>query len=313
VESAAGRLLRVLSLLQSRPTWTAEELAERLEVTTRTVRRDITRLRELGYPVVAAPGRFGGYQLGRGGAHPPRLLTHDEAVAVGLQAAAHGGVSGIEEAAVAALAKLEQVLPVTLRDRLQALQAATVPLRGPEGPAVQPDALVVVAQGCRRLERLRFGYVDGSGQASERTVEPYRLVHHQRRWYLVARDRDRDAWRTFRMDRIREPVLTGHRFVRTEEPDAAAMVAEGLALGAYSIQAVVLLLIPPEEAAREVPRTVGTLEPHEEGTLLRIGGNDLRWISTYLLTLQCPFRVIDPPELRDDLRALARAILRDHR
>jgi predicted DNA-binding transcriptional regulator YafY len=305
----------VLSLLQSRPTWTAEELAERLEITTRTVRRDITRLRDLGYPVLAAPGRFGGYQLGRGGSLPPLLLSDDEAVAVavGLRAAAHGGVSGIEEAAVAALAKLEQVLPVALRERLQALHAATVALTGGTGPSVDPNALIIVAQGCRRLERLTFDYVDSNGQETQRAVEPYRLVHHQRRWYLVARDRDRDDWRTFRVDRIRQPVLTGHRFLRDEEPDAAAMVAEGLAVGAYSIQATVLLDATHEEAAAEIPRTVGSLEPHQEGTLLRIGGSDLRWIANYLVSLRCPYRVLDPPELRDELRALGRQLLRDHR
>jgi len=314
MESPAGRLLRLLSLLQMKPTWTAEELADRLAITTRTVRRDVTRLRDLGYPVLAAPGRFGGYQLGPGGALPPLLLSDDEAVAVaiGLRAAANGGVIGIEDAALAALAKLEQVLPVPLRERLQALHAATVPLVGGSGPSVDPDALVLVAQGCRRLERLRFQYLDGSGQHSERSVEPFRLVPVRRRWYLVARDRDRDDWRTFRVDRIQDPVLTGHRFVRTEEPDAAAMVAEGLAVGAYSLQATVVLLVPHREAAAEIPRTVGSLEPHEDGTLLRIGGSDLRWLATYLAALPFGFRVLDPPELRDELRALGRRLVRDH-
>ena len=314
MESPAGRLLRLLSLLQMKPTWTAEELADRLAITTRTVRRDVTRLRDLGYPVLAAPGRFGGYQLGPGGALPPLLLSDDEAVAVaiGLRAAANGGVIGIEDAALAALAKLEQVLPVPLRERLQALHAATVPLVGGSGPSVDPDALVLVAQGCRRLERLRFEYLDGSGQRSERSVEPFRLVPVRRRWYLVARDRDRDDWRTFRVDRIQDPVLTGHRFVRAEEPDAAAMVAEGLAVGAYSLQATVVLLVPHREAAAEIPRTVGSLEPHDDGTLLRIGGSDLRWLATYLAALPFGFRVLDPPELRDELRALGRRLVRDH-
>ena len=199
-----------------------------------------------------------------------------------------------------------------MRERLQALHAATVPLVAGSGPSVDPDALVLVAQGCRRLERLRFQYLDGSGQRSERSVEPFRLVPVRRRWYLVARDRDRDDWRTFRVDRIQEPVLTGHRFIRTEEPDAAAMVAEGLAVGAYSLQAAVVLLVPHQEAAAEIPRTVGSLEPHEEGTLLRIGGSDLRWLATYLAALPFGFRVLDPPELRDELRSLGRRLVRDH-
>jgi predicted DNA-binding transcriptional regulator YafY len=143
-------------------------------------------------------------------------------------------------------------------------------------------------------------------------VEPFRLVPVRRRWYLVARDRDRDDWRTFRVDRIQEPVLTGHRFIRTEEPDAAAMVAEGLAVGAYSLQATVVLLVPHQEAAAEIPRTVGSLEPHDDGTLLRIGGSDLRWLATYLAALPFGFRVLDPPELRDELRALGRRLVRDH-
>ncbi len=315
MESSAGRLLRLLSLLQSRPTWTADELAERLGITPRTVRRDVTRLRDLGYPVLAAPGPLGGYQLGRGGSLPPLLLSDDEAVAVavGLQAAAQGGVSGIEDAAVAALAKLEQVLPVPLRERVRALHSATIQLVGGSGPSADADALVTVAQGCRRLERVRFGYLDASGQASDRVVEPYRLVHHRRRWYLVARDRDRDAWRTFRVDRMDAPMLTGHRFTRAEEPDAAAMVAEGLAVAGWSFQATVLLYVSPSEATAEIPRTVGTLEPHAEGTLLRIGADEPEWLARYLAGLPFAFHVVDPPELRSALRALGRRLVRDHR
>ncbi len=245
----------MLSLLQSRPTWTAEELAERLGVTTRTVRRDVTRLRDLGYPVMAAPGPFGGYQLGSGGVLPPILLSDDEAVAVaiGLRAAAQGGVSGIEDAAVSALAKLEQMLPAVVRERLRALMGATVPMDAGSGPSVEADALVTVAQGCRRPERLKFRYLDASGQPSERHVEPYRLVHVRRRWYLVARDRDRDGWRTFRVDRMQGAVLTGHRFTHAEEPDAEAMVAEGLAVASYAIQARVILAVPLQRGRRRDP------------------------------------------------------------
>jgi predicted DNA-binding transcriptional regulator YafY len=295
--------------------WTAEALAERLGVTTRTVRRDVTRLRDLGYPVLAAPGPLGGYQLGRGGALPPLLLDDDEAVAVaiGLRAAAGGGVSGVEHAAVAALAKLEQVLPVVLRERLRDLHGATVALDVGAGPVVDPDALITVAQGCRRPERLRFRYLAASGEASERHVEPLSLVHARRRWYLVARDLDRADWRTFRVDRVEHATLTGHRFVHAEEPDAAAMVAEGLAVGSYALQAEILLAVPMHEAAAEIPRTVGTLEARPEGTLLRIGANDLDWLSRYLAGLPFPFRVIAPDDLRAELRALGRRLVRDHR
>jgi predicted DNA-binding transcriptional regulator YafY len=315
MDTTAGRLLRLLSLMQSRPTWTADELAERLGITPRTVRRDITRLRELGYPVEAAPGRFGGYQLGAGGALPPLLLSDDEAVAVaiGLRAAAGGGVTGIEDAALAALAKLEQVLPAQLRDRLSALHAATLPIAGATPAAVTSDVLVTVAQGCRRLERIRFNYVGADGQPSERRVEPFRLVAANRRWYLVGFDLDRQSWRTFRVDRMAGVRLTGHRFVRADEPDAEAMVAEGLAVAAYPVQARVHLDVPPREAAAAIPRTVGSLEPDGEGTLLRIGAMEVEWLARYLAGLTFPYHVIDPPELKAALRSLGRQLVRDHR
>ena len=315
MESPAGRLLRLLSLLQMKPTWTAEELAARLTITTRTVRRDVTRLRDLGYPVLAAPGRFGGYQLGPGGALPPLLLERRRSGGRRRRPAGGGrtaGSSGIEDAALAALAKLEQVLPVPLRERVQALHSATVPLVGGSGPSVDPDALVLVAQGCRRLERLRFAVprrqrpaLRALGRALPAGARPPALVPRG------PRPRPRRLAH-LPVDRIQQPVLTGHRFIRTEEPDAAAMVAEGLAVGAYSHQATVVLLVPHHEAAAEIPRTVGSLEAHDDGTLLRIGGSDLRWLSSYLAALPFAFRVIDPPELKDELRALGRRLVRDH-
>lgn len=316
MESSSGRLLALLSLLQARPYWSAVELAERLEVTTRTVRRDVTRLRELGYPVEADPGPHGGYQLGAGGALPPLLLSDDEAVvvAVGLRAATFGAVDGFEDTAVAALAKLEQILPARLRDRIGALHASTVLLRSDRGDAaVSPEALLLLAQGCRRLERARFEYTDGDGNASSRHVEPYRLVNTKRRWYLVARDLDRNAWRTFRVDRLHDAALTGHRFVRDSEPDAAAMVADGLAFGGYSVQAEVLLRVDLSRAAEEIPPTVGALEEVEDGTMLRLGANSLDWIARYLAGLDLPYEIVQPPELRTTLRALGRRLVRDHR
>lgn len=317
MESSAGRLLELLSLLQARPHWSATELAERLQVTVRTVRRDVTRLRDLGYPVEAEPGPHGGYQLGAGGALPPLLLGDDEAVAVatGLRAAAQGGFGGFEEAAIAALAKLEQVLPARLRDRVDALNATTVLLRSDLAPTADPDVLLTVAQGCRRLERMRFGYRDYQGRASDRRVEPYRLVNAGRRWYLVARDLDRDDWRTFRVDRISEPALTGHRFTRATEPDAATMVSEALSLAPYRWQAEVLLHASPDEAAAEVSPMVGTLEAVEGDptrTLLRTGANELDWIARYLASLDLDYEVCHPPELRTALRALGRKLVRSH-
>jgi predicted DNA-binding transcriptional regulator YafY len=304
-----ARMLRLLSLLQARPNWTGPELADRLGVTDRTLRRDVTRLRDLGYPVEALSGPAGGYQLGPGGAIPPLLFEDDEAVvvALGLGAAASGGLPGFEDAALAALAKIDQVLPLRLRNKIADVQGSTVHL-GRQAMAADrqdPETLVTVAQASRRNERLRFEYVDGEGRITERHVEPYQLVHASRRWYLVARDRDRDAWRTFRLDRISQPVNTGMRFAHADPPDAAAQVAEGLAVAVYRWQARVLLRIRPELAAELVAPTTGILEPARGGTLLRIGAEELDWIARYLASLPCRFRVLDPPELADAVRALA--------
>src|SRR5689334_21852396 len=203
MRETSGRLLRLLSLLQSRRDWTGTEIADRLGVTTRTVRNDVERLRELGYPVGARPGVAGGYRLGSGGTLPPLLLDDEEAVAVavGLRTAASGSIAGIEEISVRALAKLQQVLPTRLRHRVSAFQgyalAGTV-----RGPRVDPDVLTLIAGACRDHERLRFDYRTHAGATGRRLVEPYRLVLERQRWYLVAWDRDREAWRTFRVDRI---------------------------------------------------------------------------------------------------------------
>ncbi|HEX3425975.1 MAG TPA: YafY family protein, partial [Acidimicrobiales bacterium] len=308
MQSTSARLLELLSLLQARPQWNGAELAERLGITERTVRRDVTRLRELGYPVVADAGRAGGYQLGRGGAMPPLLLTDDEsvAVAIGLRVAASGGVAGYDEAAVAALAKLEQMLPATLRERVLALNAATVMTRSGTGPLVDPEALLAIAQACRRPERIRFAYQDGSGNLSERRVEPYGLVNAERRWYLVARDLDRLDWRTFRLDRMREPVLTGHRFVRTEEPDTAAMVAHGLAIAPYRWQAEAVVHATMEEAQAVVARTIGTVEEVAGEVILRVGANEVEWVARYLAGLPFDVEVRCPPEVRTALWAIGR-------
>lgn len=313
-ESSAARLLALLSLLQSRPRWTATELADRLTITTRTVRRDITRLRELGYPVDAEAGSAGGYQLGSGGSLPPLLLTDDEAVAVaiGLRAAASGGVAGYDEAAVAALTKLEQVLPARLRESVLALTAAAV-IGSPAGPAVDSEILLAVAQACKWQERLRFAYVDGNGNQTDRRVEPYGLVSTNGRWYLVADDLDRRDWRTFRLDRMTAPELTGHRFVRTKEPDTAAMVAAGLAVLAHDWQAEVMLFTSLEEATKTISATVGTLEPVTAGTLLRIGADDLDWIARYLAGLPFEYDVRHPDELRAELRTLGRRLQQANR
>lgn len=226
----AARLLRLLSLLQSRPTWPAAELAERLGVDRRTIRRDMARLRALGYPVESSPG-VAGYRLGAGGRLPPLLLDEDEAVAivVGLRLAATTAVAGIELSAVAAMAKLEQLLPAQVRQRVRSLDASTVNLDTWRADPVDPETLSMLARACRESERVRFSYRSYRDVRTECRVEPSQIVHARRRWYLVARDLDRDDWRTYRIDRISDAALTGHRFERhPDAPDAARRAADAL-------------------------------------------------------------------------------------
>jgi len=227
----SGRLLKLLSLLQTRRDWPGNELADRLGVSGRTIRRDVERLRELGYPVDAVTGPAGGYRLHAGTAMPPLLLDDDEAVAiaVGLRTAAGASVTGIEETAIRALVKLEQVLPAHLRRRVNALQSvlATLPA---SGPLVDPETLTAIAGGCRERERLRFDYRSRDATESSRHVEPHSLVNLGRRWYLVAWDCDREDWRTFRVDRLERPRPAGTRFALRTLPaeNPAAYVAANL-------------------------------------------------------------------------------------
>ncbi len=311
------RLLRLLVLFSARASWSAAELAERLEVTERTVRRDVNRLRDLGYPVGGTTGPYGGYALGAGGTLPPLVLDDEEAVAVaiGLRGAATGGESGLEDSALSALTKLDRVLPVHLRERVAALRSVTVGLGRRDLPAIDADTLVAAALACRRPERLRFSYTDASGNASERLVEPFRLVFTQRSWYLVAFDTARDDWRTFRVDRMSELKLTGARFTHRDAPDAATMVAEGMAVNAHTIRARVRLHVTVDEARRFVSRTAAVLEADPDdptATIARIGG-DADWIARYLAGLDWRFEVLEPEAVRAEVRTLARRIARDHR
>jgi predicted DNA-binding transcriptional regulator YafY len=218
------RLLRLLSLLQARPDWSGAELADRLEVTTRTVRNDIERLRILGYQVHSTTGTAGGYRLGAGATLPPLLLDDEEAiaVAVSLHAAAGGTVTGIEETSLRALTKLRQMLPSQLRHRTDAVRAATVSVAG-RGPTVDAETLLRIAAAIRNSERLRFDYLDHDGTASRRSAEPHRLVFTGRRWYLLAWDDDRQDWRTFRADRIRPRTPNGPPFTPRQPPSPAAI------------------------------------------------------------------------------------------
>ncbi|MCJ0874892.1 YafY family protein [Streptomyces sp. AP-93] len=305
----SARLLRLLSLLQAHREWTGADLAGRLGVTPRTVRRDVDRLRELGYPVNASPGTGGGYQLGAGAELPPLLLDDDEAVAVavGLRTAAGNGVEGIGEASVRALAKLEQVLPSRLRARVSALNRFTVPMfRGAGASTVDSSVLTELAGVCRDAERLRFGYRDHGGTVTRRTVEPHRLVCSERRWYLVAWDLDKEDWRTFRVDRIEPRPPHGPRFTPRPPPaeDLAAYVSRGISQRVYAARAVVRLRVSEQEAARIVGPADGTLEPlDEQSCVLRTGAVNLDVLVIHLMLIGCEFEVVEPAELTDRIRA----------
>ncbi|MEU6127009.1 YafY family protein [Streptomyces sp. NPDC047123] len=305
----SARLLRLLSLLQAHREWSGADLADRLGVTARTVRRDVDRLRELGYPVNASPGTGGGYQLGAGAELPPLLLDDDEAVAVavGLRTAAGQGVEGIGESSVRALSKLEQVLPGRLRRRVSALNAFTVPLlRAPQAQGVDPAVLTELADLCRDSERLRFEYRDHTGSSSRRTVEPHRLVCTERRWYLVAWDLDRADWGTFRADRIAPRPPHGPRCAPRTPPaeDLAAYVARGVSTRAYAAQAVVRLLVPLAEAAQRLSPADGTLEAETEHTcLLRTGAASLDVMVFHVLFMGMEFEVVEPAGLADRVRS----------
>jgi predicted DNA-binding transcriptional regulator YafY len=305
----SARLLGLLSLLQSRRAWTGPELAERLEVGVRTIRRDVERLRSLGYPVHAAPGVAGGYRLGAGAQLPPLLLDDDEAVAVavGLRTAAGGTVTGIEETSVRALAKLEQVLPTHLRRRVNALQAFTVPAPG-SGPTVDADLLAAIATACRDHESLRFAYRSHDGASTRRRAEPHRLVHLGRRWYLLAFDLDRGEWRTFRVDRLASPVASGPRFAPRQLPDAdvAAYVSRAMSSARDRYQARVILHAPIATLARRVPPSYGSLEPIDDRScMLHTGSDWLGGLAVYVAELGVDFTVVDPPEFAERVRDLA--------
>ena len=307
--ATSERLLQVLSLLQARRDWTSADLATRLGVTTRTVRNDVDRLRGLGYPVQARPGVAGGYRLGAGATLPPLLLDDEEAVAVaiGLRTAASGSVTGIEETSVRALAKLQQVLPSRLRHRISAFQSHTLPVPSP-GAQVDPDVLTVIASACRDHERLRLDYRAHSGATSRRSVEPYRLVNDRRRWYLMAWDVDRDAWRTFRVDRIelRRPI--GPRFTpRALPPDheVAAQVARGIGEAPWRYRARVIVHASATYVRARLPIPVDVEPLGHDRCAFEPGSDHPQMLALYLGMLDADFEIVDSAELVDALRKLA--------
>ncbi len=306
VETSA-RLLKLLSLLQARRDWSGAQLAERLGVTLRTVRRDVDRLRDLGYPVVARPGVAGGYRLAAGTAMPPLLLDDDEAVAVAVGLRTAGTITGIEETSVRALAKLEQVLPARLRRRVNAVGEATVSLAH-RGPTVEPGLLTRLATACRDRDALRFEYAAADGETSRRVVEPVRLACTGRRWYLLCWDRSAADWRTFRVDRIASEPSEAGRFARREPPeeDVAGYISRAISTAPYRYQARVLLRVSADRAVERVSPAAGMIEAVDGDTcVLHVGGPSLEGFPVYVAQIGFEFEVLEPPELVAQVRWLA--------
>jgi predicted DNA-binding transcriptional regulator YafY len=305
------RVLRLLTLLQSRPVWTGTELAERLGVTTRSIRRDVERLRDLGYPVHATQGVGGGYQLGAGKALPPLLLDDEEAVAVAvcLRLAAGGSVAGLGEVAVRTLAKLDQVLPKRLRAEVEAVAASTVTVEY-GGEQVDAQTLVLLARACRAQMVTTFDYEPVDGPRDRRRVEPYRMVAAGRRWYLMAYDVDRADWRSFRLDRMRRPHQTTFRFAGRDAPDAAEFVQRGMTQAPYEHVARVRVHAPAADVAARVPPTVAEIQPETDATCVLVaGGNDLDGMAWHLAGVGFQFDVLEPPELLESVRSLANRLV----
>jgi len=302
--NTSSRALRLLSLLQTHRHWPGAELAGRLEVSERTLRRDVDRLRELGYPVEASRGTDGGYRLTPGAVLPPLLLDDEEAVAlaVGMGDATQSGVAGIEEAAVRALTKVVQVLPSRLRARVDALRAMTVSTAS-AGPIVAAGILTTVAQACRDEERLRFAYAARGAAPTEREAEPHRLVAQGGRWYLVAYDLTRHDWRSFRLDRLTGPRPTGARFRPRELPaeDAAAFVRTST--GTPAAHTVRVLVHAPEARVRQAVGQWGTVEAAgADRCRLTVISTSLDWPTQALGNVGADFEVLGPPEFAEHLR-----------
>ena len=316
--ATTARALQLLSLLQAHRFWSGTELADRLEVSLRTLRRDVDQLRELGYPVLARPGVDGGYELAPGAALPPLVLDDEEAVAlaVGLQAAAQGSVAGMAEAAVLALAKVIQVMPAALRARVEALRSMTEPASwGAAGDQIDPRVLTTLAQACRDTERVTFGYTAAGREHGARDVEPFRLVSLGRRWYLVAYDLGRHDWRSFRLDRLDSPRRTGERFRPRELPaqDAAAFVRAGMNRQAGEPVTVTAVVRAPAGDVRTRIGRWATVQDRDGDTcLVTMTADILDWPAMALGSVGAEFTVLSPPEFVEHLRSwsgrFARAI-----
>jgi predicted DNA-binding transcriptional regulator YafY len=306
--NTSSRTLRLLSLLQTHRYWPGAELAERLGVSVRTLRRDVDRLRELGYPVEAQRGVDGGYQLAPGATLPPLVMDDEEAVAlaIGLRTATQGAVAGIEESSVRALTKVVQVMPPRLRRRVDALHMATVPgawYTG--GPTVDSGVLTTVAQSCRDEERLRFSYTNPRGERTERHVEPHRLVSLGRRWYLVAYDLMRHDWRSFRLDRLTGPAGTGERFrprgLPADDPVAFVRARIDNLPTPYTVEAIVHA--PAERVRAKIGRWTTVEEVDGARCRIRMTTDALEWPAMALGRVGADFDLVGPPELAELVRA----------
>lgn len=300
--------------MQSRRVWSSEELAERLGVTTRSVRRDVERLRDLGYPVHASRGHGGGYQLGAGAALPPLLLDPDEAVAMAvcLRLAAGGTVAGVGESALRALTKLDQVMPSKLRSQVSAVHDTTVTLQpsSVDSP-VEPDVLMTLARACRDREHVAVRYVDIRGNETQRRLEPYQLVTTGRRWYLLAYDRDKQDWRSLRLDRMSDVRAMGSTFVARDAPDAATYVRRSISSSPYRYIARVRFHAPESAVAQRFSAASVTIEADgPDACIVTTGADDPERMIFYFATVGCDFEVLEPPEVRAAVGTVAERIRR---
>ena len=308
MSDVTSRALRLLALLQARTVWTGPELAREMGVTTRTVRRDVDRLRQMGYPVLTSAGHGGGYQLGAGRALPPLLLSSTEAaaVAVGLRLAAASGLEGLDEEALRALAALDRILPASVRAEVGAVSAA-MGVISRDGPGTRSEVLMALATAVRDEVRVRLDYERADGERFERRIEPYRVLSVEGRWYLFAWDLDREDWRTFRLDRMHAVHPSTFTFAARETPDIEHAVRESITVAGYRAACTVRILAPYAQVAPMISARTGTLEADgEEACLLRAGADQLRWVAVHLAGMGLPVEVIDPPELLEEIEALGR-------
>lgn len=313
MQTTSGRLLALLALLQARRSWAGPELAERLEVSIRTIRRDIESLRDLGYAIGSVSGPGGGYRLRAGTAMPPLLLDDEEAVAmaIGLASAAHSSVAGVGEAAVRALVKLDQVLPARLGGRVRALRSAISAAPSPRLD-VDPHTLTLLAEAARDRIPVRFAYRDRAGAESRREVEPYALVSLGRRWYLLAWDRRRDDWRSFRIDRLARPSAGGAPFTPREPPggDAARFVSSRIPDAPRRYNARVTVHAPAERVVEPARRLWSEVIARDDTTCeLRTSDDDLDWLALRLTLLDEDLSIHEPPELVARVADLGRRLL----